>query len=521
MPGPNAIERSQKKLYLAIKSELALFEKRKPKELRAYERAFRSALPKQARPAQKKDLLKTIERANIVLVGDFHPFRQSQKGFLRLIEDSLPRIRRPVIALECLQQEHQRAVDEYLASYITAEELRDKIDFDKHWPFPWENYREILYCAKRLKCPVLALNIPSKKKGHGNLQDRDSAAASKITQEILEHNKSTIFTLYGELHLARHHLPRHLRATLREQARIVVVHQNNADFYWKTPTLKNGQKPEVLRLTSGEFCIQNSVPWVKLRSYLDWLEGGEDWEDEIDSIGMIHHYASLLGDAMGLNPSLPDVEVFTPDRLESGELRSLLRSASELDRALANHALAFDRTAYLPGSGTLILPSTSTNSLSEAASYLLWRANRGTKFSSHDPLTTHFLVGYLGSKVLNPKRKCNEVKDLQNLLKNAKSSKWDVLTRALTLLRPYLPKENLRHRSKTLRNPKEIEAHRLAGYILGERLFLALLREPKLLALVKGWYEKRTEKGTQVLLKKTSTAITRLSGKKMGKRDRF
>ncbi len=527
MPGPDAIERSQKKLYLSIKSELALFEKKKPKELRKYESSYRSALPRSARAAGKTELLRAIESANVVLVGDFHPFRQSQKGFLRLITESAPQISRPALALECIQRVHQSAVDEYLAGYITVEELRDEIDFEKHWPFPWENYREILLFARSHGYPVLALNISATRKRPATLRERDEAAAEKIAQQIRSSTAATVFVLYGEHHLARNHLPARIREKLGSRTKVVVAHQNNSDLYWKTARSRTGQKPEVLRLAKDEFCIQNAVPWVKLRSYLDWLEGGENWEEESDTPGMIHHYASLLADALSLPALLPhDVEILSPDRIANEEARSFASGAQ--DQALAQHALSFHRTGYLPQRGTLIVPSATTNSLSEAASYLLWRA-RGDNGErpTHTSLIAHFLVGYLGSKILNPKRKCNEVADLKRILaslpkKNIRSrAKGEVLTRALTLLQPYLSREIGSRRIPPLRNPKEIESCRLAGYILGERLFGLLLRDKKLLPLVRAWFKSKSPRESRDLLKKTAARIARTSFSTNSKRDLF
>jgi hypothetical protein len=530
MLGHDAIERSQKKIYLAIKSELALFEKRKTRELRSYERSFRSSFPKSARPAKKSDLIQAITRSNLVLVGDFHPFRQSQKGFLRLLEECAAKVSRPVLALECIQQHHQNAVNEYLANYLTAEELRDKIDFEKHWPFSWNNYRELLTCAKQLKIPVLALNISGRKKKAASLRDRDIAASNKISDEILSHKNSTVFILYGELHLAQPHLPRELRISLKRQARLLTVHQNIPELYWKTKKLKNGQRPEVLRLSSDQYCVLNSVPWVKLRSYLEWLEGNADaeaWEEALDVAGLVHHYAELLRDTIGLTArTLHDVEILPPDQLSPG-----IKFADQSEKALFRHALEFQRTAYLPKSGKLLIPVISTNSMSEAASYLLWHSQRepGTapiEPGSH-PWIAHFFIGYFGSKVLNPKRKCNETSDIKKLLFQMKKQrrqnqpKAKVLARALALLHPYLKKEKLSARSQSLRGSKEMEACRLAGYILAERFFLSLLNEPALLSFVQIWYQNASPGKSQALLKKTAAKISRLPFKTFGKTDRF
>lgn len=527
MRAPDALERSQKKLYLSIKSELSLFEKKKTKDILAYEKTFRACLPRAIRSAEKKEFIRELRRSGVVLVGDFHPFRQSQKGFLRLVEECLPSKKRVVLGLECLQQAHQSAVNEFLAGYITAEELRDKIDFEKYWPFSWENYREILEFAKKKKLPVLALNILERKRNPSMLRERDNAAAEKTAAEIFSHPGTTVFLLYGELHLARRHLPADLRERLGKKIKVAVVHQNEPDLYWKAPKLKNGQKPEVLRLSANEFCVLNSVPWVKLRSYLDWLEGSptsEDWDEGVDVDGTVHHYARLLADAIGLQATLrEDVEIAGPEIFPRNQ--AALANLSSFDKILLRHSEQFQRTGYLPCSGRLILPAVSTNTLSEAASFLLWHSQRGSSKKAGRPLpyvcVAHFLVGYLGSKVLNPKRKCNEVADLKEMLRGSTrgESRPRVVARALYLLKPYLKGESLPKSQSALSGSAEMEACRLAGYILGDRFFQSLLMAPELLSFVRAWYQCDSAPGMKVLLAETAAKISVVAPAR--KRDRF
>ncbi len=518
MPDHDALERSQKKLYLSIKAELALYEKAKNREIAAYEKTFRSHLPRKGASTNRKSLFQAAAGSTVALVGDFHPFRQSQKSYLRLAEECAKKNPRMVLALECLQQAHQLAVNEYLAGLVTLEELRDKIDFEKYWPFPWENYKEILQFAKLKRLPVLALNILERKRSSMMLRERDRAAAEKIGNELDNFPQSAVFVLYGELHLARPHLPHDLRIRLGKSARITLIHQNVPELYWSAPRLKNGQKPEVLRLAADEFCILSSVPWVKLRSYLDWLEGSPDSEgwDDLDAPGIIHHYARLLADAIGIKVNLRDeLEIFTADRLNGRLPASFKKKLSRQDALFAAHSLQFQRTAYLPEAGAILLPTTSTNAFSEAASWLLWHSIRSSSIPSPSTVEeriSHFFVGYLGSKVLNPKRKCNEVADL----KKQSSSHSQ---RALGILRPYLKGERLPSLIPPLRGAREMEACRLSGFVLAERFFLSLLSNPDLLALLRTWFECSSSATAKALLIETAARIRAIAP--ASKSDRF
>lgn len=491
MRGFDGIERSQKKLFRGIQNELSFIERKTSRHIAAYERAYKASLPRRFQLSSKSELLKTVAKSRIVLVGDFHPFRQSQKGFLRLLTESLGQKKKIGIGLECIQQAHQAALDEFLAGWITLDELREKIEFEHYWPFSWSNYREIFELARKNSLRIFALNVPGKKRDSKLLRRRDRAAAEKLVSALIEDPELTLFVLYGELHLGRKHLPGDLEELLPKSHPVLTVHQNIPSFYWKVSKHVNSENAEVLRLGAQEFCLLNSVPWVKLRSYLDWLEGnpeGEDWErEDLDLSGSIHQYADLLREALGLKGELrADLDVYGPEQLKH-------RPSAKIDRgeqALYRHAVHFQRTAYLPGAALLLVPVPSTNALSEAAALSLWRSQlsrtQRPTLPFGEPLIVQFFIGYLGSKILNPKRKCNEVADLKDFLLSMRRkqgsaferSKVRVYRRALDILEILL--DGPRPKSLRLRGPEEVEACRLAGYVLGDRMFQALLKDPGL-----------------------------------------
>lgn len=492
MPAPDPLEESQRRLFLSLKNELRLLDISTGKEIRSYEKSFRSALPKKVSGSNRKKLLSAIHTAQAVLVGDFHSFRQSQKGFLRLIEDSRHKNPRIAIALECIQQDMQPALDHFCAGLITVEELGEELDFESTWPFSWPNYREILEYARKHGMPLYGLNIKDKSGDPKMLKARDEAAAAAISAALAENPKQKIFVLYGELHLGKTHLPRQVRKRLGSKNKVLVIHQNEISLYWKAPRAEKGHRAEVLRLRRDEYCVLNSVPWVKLRSYIDWLEGAnidEDWQEGLDLYGSISQLSQQLNQVLGLKQKdLKEVEIAGPETLLAPA--PLVRGLTSEERKLLRHSIRFQRTTYLPIKGMLLLPSFSTNALSEGASLLIWRSHSAksrTVSATGSRIIVQFFIAYLGSKILNPKRKCNEVKDMRKLLEGRNSpqnsKKRKVLQRSLEIIQIYL--ENYPRNKKKLPPLLEIEASRLAGYVLANRLFLALLKNPKLLPFVK------------------------------------
>jgi hypothetical protein len=456
----------------------------------------------------------------VILVGDFHPFPQAQKAFLRFAQDLVPD-HSLIFGLECFAFSQQATLDQFLAGHITLGELREDVEFDRYWPFAWSAYGEILAFARREKVPVLALNPD----GISDLAERDDAAAGRIFEAMQADPHSKIMVLYGELHLAPSHLPERLRSWAGPRLATLTVHQTVPEIYWRAPRTSAGTKPEVVRLGRGEYCILNSVPWVKLRSFLDWLEGNPidpDWEGESDLAGMVHDRAEHLVKILGL-PTLPPVKlaVYGPD--SPPPIGNKGKKRTRMESAFFTQARRFQRTCYLGSRSLLYIPVKTTNSVSEAAAYLLWDSLRPHSAKSpprgSSSLTAHFAIGYLGSKLLNPKRKCNEVRDLTWGLKTGTKGKRQVLVLALHLLRPYLNDIPRVARAGALPLAASLEAHRLAGYIMADRLYSALLKRPELLSFVRGIFRTSVsspawaENLLQAMAKNISKARTRVISK--------
>ncbi|HEY8280681.1 MAG TPA: hypothetical protein VIH99_13715 [Bdellovibrionota bacterium] len=274
----------------------------------------------------------------------------------------------------------------------------------------------------------------------------------------------------------------------------------------------------------------NAVPWVRLRSFLDWLEGDSEsgeWDETADVASLVHHYAGLLAETIGFDAKLDEsLEIITPDRLGTARTLEFLGPLSSFELASARHALAYQRTVYLAERGAILLPTLSTNSLSEAASYLLWhgqRKRRAKREIGAEPNVrmAQFFLGYLGSKILNPKRKCNEVEDLRELLGPGTAKAKSLAARALSLLGPYLKNMENSSRAKALSGAAEIEAARLAGFLLGDRFFNALFLNASQLSILREWYKLEPLSDFPAILTKAKARIARLGAPHPSKRDRF
>jgi hypothetical protein len=65
------------------------------------------------------------------------------------------------IGLEQIQVQYQQVLDDYVQGKITEEEMLSGCEWKTRWSWPFENYRSVFVLAKKLKIPLIALNVNS------------------------------------------------------------------------------------------------------------------------------------------------------------------------------------------------------------------------------------------------------------------------------------------------------------------------------------------------------------------------
>ena len=65
------------------------------------------------------------------------------------------------IGLEQVQVQFQSVLDAYIGGSLSTEEMREKVEWDKRWTWPFDGYRGIFETARELKIPLVALNVDS------------------------------------------------------------------------------------------------------------------------------------------------------------------------------------------------------------------------------------------------------------------------------------------------------------------------------------------------------------------------
>jgi hypothetical protein len=383
-------------------------------DLDRYERELTDSIPDAWEPSSPAALRAAIRRATVILVGDYHTLRQAQRGFLRVLRAI--RSRKLLIALEFVCARHQAAVDAFVAGRIDDPVFLRRIRYSRSWPsyHVWPNFRPIFEFARLHKSRVVGLDCePSE---CGSVFSRAGFAAWRIAEALREHPDHRVAVLMGENHLAPGHLPAQLRDALDRigvPARILVIHQNLDKVYFQLVDRGMENRVDVVHLSGERWVVPVSSPITAQQSFLDAV-AGESWcGEDLDDTTVRRTFARTLqrlGEALGLRTSgvLRDVSVCGPEDLD--RVVRLCLGFGDLPWRMVAESVAERESLCLPEQGLVYLASLSPTHVAEEAAHFL-KARLAGGPVPEDPVdffysrVLHEAIGYLGSKVFNPKRK--------------------------------------------------------------------------------------------------------------------
>lgn len=480
-------------------------------ELRQYHQDYRRDVHHFRRLSTKRELIEEALEAPLVIVGDYHTLPQAQRTLVRIVRACLPLLRgkKIILALEWLRPEDTITVGRYLRSQISEDRFLREVCFFERWGFDWHNYRPLFEFAKTHGLCIVGLA----KLGERNLKARDRSAAQQLANLRRLEPDSHIFVLIGDLHLATSHLPAELKRKLPGTP-VVTVHQNIDNFYWALVEKGLEHTIDVVEIRPHTFCVLNTPPWLKLQSHLKWLEVTDsqrninnrsltDAFSEIDFSPDIVHIVRHLQSFLGI-PKLPvgtDFQVVGPSDFRPNRKKSVT--------TLINSFESFS----LPEENTIFLSNLSANQLASQTTILFHSRLSGLVTPFLNPRRDFYTyvwieaLGFLGSKIINPKRKCNGPQDLEKI---AEERSVRPLHREFVItpnvaewsLAALKREPRLADRLPSTANPERLvfyyKCAKILGHLLGQglyqgvvlrkisrnelrRLFLTPLTDPKLL----------------------------------------
>lgn len=438
------LHRIQKQMYDSLRVGARAYLGGMRGEMKRYFREYQQDFTRFDHISSKQELIARLLESDIVFCGDYHTLSQAQKTVIRLLEEAIAhlkqRCRKVVLALEMVTIRDESAIQQYLSGLLPEEKFLKAIDFHRNWGFHWENYRTLFHFAASFGIEVVGVNVPGPDQ-KPTLRDRDRYAAKIIARLTIENPSSLIIVLVGDLHVSETHLPFEVEKELKRchrSRRALIIHQNNENLYWKLVAAGLEHEVEVLKVRDRVYCVMNTPPWVKLRSHLKWME----WVSartsshqeartlsEVDFSDEVVEFLHAIKKFAGIREPIEDnFSVWAPD--EIAELFRLIQK-SDFSRfeikMIAIYLRAFE-SYFIPRKNFLYLASLSPNHVATQAAIYFHGQLSGFEGIFTDPNKDFYpfvwveALGFMGSKILNHKRKCTGVRDLEQFLQKRRSS---------------------------------------------------------------------------------------------------
>lgn len=495
-----------------------------------YQKEFEASLPNQFSTASANKVLEAIDRNPIVLFGDFHSHKQSQRAFLRILRmyQNRPDHAPIIVALEMFRSKDQSTIDQWLRGELTDQELLEAVKYDRTWGFPWSNFRPILEHCRTNGIKIVALNTNNG--GKDSLKKRDAHAAKLLANTLATQPGARALCLIGEFHLADAHLPQaisEIRQTKLNQPLRIFANLDKYFFALNPEKIQN--KDEYLSLSKNTFCVINSPPWMKWHSYSLWeemrrlgniryleesmisSEGGSNWDDEgidgddpytdevLDLDYHLRHLQKQLSSFLKLTSSSTEFEHFnvSHDNLDSSleHMQPSARDAFLTRVSLDGFAVDYQQQL-------VYMPEVTINNMAAAAGQmLLGSVSRiHEDYSDGDQLFSiqclKYTFGWIANKILNPRIPLHDLKSLETYLASAKSKRLigqmrqrRNLAKATLDLRAWMEKNWLENKKTRKNLPKIPNKHLILDNSTAHELARSLaqiIAEPICRGLVKG-----------------------------------
>ncbi|MCB0414450.1 MAG: ChaN family lipoprotein [Bdellovibrionales bacterium] len=435
--------------------------------------------------SHESELLRSIENSHVVLGGDFHAFSQSQRTHLRILR-KLRTQKNVVLALECIESKYQKDLEKYLSGKITQKTFMKRVQWNEHWGFPFDHYQPLLELCKSKKYKVIGINDYYQSRNANSLKKRDAKAAHRLVQLAKKNPESIIYCIFGDLHLARQHIPKYLNE-LDSQLKVTTVFQNSDELYFKLARQNIENKIDVLKSSHRRYCIVGSPPWVKWQSYLMFLEQSfdleifeedEDLQDYTDYVG---EQIQFLAKDLGFQVNLDDLAVYCPD---NEEFKKKLEDVANREKGrIIRYHIENDKSYYCPEDGYLYLSRLTVNHAAELAGAYIQAQLSGRKSMVYK-MPEDFLrkiwieaLSFFCSKLINHKRKSESMLDLKiQLSKSSLNNKGQealllALDQRLCEILMLQGHKNISRKIKPKNKAVYIESARILGQMLGERIY--------------------------------------------------
>ncbi|WP_372654976.1 ChaN family lipoprotein [Halobacteriovorax sp.] len=490
------ITKIRKNIYSYMKNKAHALEGNLSDELISYQRSQNRYANRDFLISSFQNLVKSLKRAKVIYLGDFHSFDQSSRNFERIMRPIAQSNKSITLGVEFVHIEYQVHIDNYLNNLITEIEFLENIDYYESWRFPWNQYKVFFELARSNGHKIIALN------SHGSLSQRDKRAAEILVEYIENNPKDKLLVLFGEYHITPSKLPKQVRDRSKSKFIQSIVHQNLDKVYWKLEDTQMGRKKtQVIEFDENEFSIQSSAPWVKYESMIYWYENLlEDPDFDIHEYMMESGLKSFTENAndtflfltekmlKALNIKINKSRIEDFNLHDHQKMSFILKKAESIkSKSVSKYfkgLVVKGRSFKVPHTNDYYCSNYSINRLAYLGGVHIWHLQRGlSKHQTIEILSSssqeerftflmyQFCYAYFCSKVINPFRKCDLYADIFEKSKMKQSSDTTYYQKCLELIEYDQRAIDINKTMKGMPLDKVYKMAKIIGYMLGDLLF--------------------------------------------------
>ncbi len=436
------LNRLQKETFTRLEAEVKNLRRHETPKFRAYRRRYEREIRAFQRISNKAELLEEVAGSDLVYCGDFHTLRQAQRTVIKVLRPLVNR-RHPIqLALEFVPPHKEKVANDFVRGRISEATFLAEIAYHHRWGFPWSHYRDLFLFARQNHIRVVGLNTEETEEFP--LVERDQVAAERIVRATLEHPEALILCLYGDLHIASAHIPRLVKQRLKvqkESRKSITLFQNSDAIYWSLSAMGLEAEVDVVQVSDGKFCVLGVPPWIKWQSYRSWRE---DQSDLLNGVGEASeflepspdYYHQVLDLALRISGFLKmkpkEIEQFGVCTAADTKIIEELDGYVETQKGpgpspkeLIQNEIVENGSRFFPERSMLYLSDLSENRAAEKAAQLVASklfpgfslfADAKDEREIFYRVVIWEAIGFFGSKIVNPKRKCNHYLDFEQVL---------------------------------------------------------------------------------------------------------
>jgi hypothetical protein len=361
--------KTRRHFYESLRQEIQMITGELSEDLVQYQNEYEKIFDKVWDVSSMDDLLTQMLSSKIILAGDFHYFYQSQRTHYRILRELKKKIdqtsspQKINLLLEVFDYKDQKKIDDFLNSKIDFQSLLKKTKWNKKWnQLPSHGYEVLLNWAKLNQIVVYGINDSSL----DQLSERDLFSGQKIDELNNKNQNSINYIIYGDFHLAEAHLPLNIQSY--DETRDLILYLNSDKLYFALSEHAIEDQFDVLKI-DNKFCILSSTPWVKLQSYLVYLQEMDDQmiSEVEDDDGFEPDYTDYLGKILDIYASdfdFPDwkkhLDVLTPGDLAFEKLDFL--KLNKLEKEKLGYFVTSQKNLVFPKDQMQFLAKPSVNS---------------------------------------------------------------------------------------------------------------------------------------------------------------